>query len=35
MAAGSASTLANYAVLLTCANVAGGASSTVMPLNHV
>jgi hypothetical protein len=34
LAAGSASTLANYAVSLTCTNGASGASTTVMPTNR-
>jgi uncharacterized repeat protein (TIGR01451 family) len=34
IAAGSTSTLASYAVSLTCTNAAGAASSTVMPVNH-
>jgi len=34
MAPGSTSTLASYAVSLTCTNLATGASSTVMPVNQ-
>jgi uncharacterized repeat protein (TIGR01451 family) len=34
MAAGSTSTLAGYAVALTCTNLATGASSTVLPVNQ-
>jgi uncharacterized repeat protein (TIGR01451 family) len=34
MAAGSLSTLANYAASLTCTNLASGASSTVLPVNQ-
>jgi uncharacterized repeat protein (TIGR01451 family) len=35
MAPGSTSTLASYALSLTCTNAATGASSTVMPVNQV
>ena len=35
MAPGSVSTLASYAVSLTCTNAATGASSTVMPVNKI
>jgi uncharacterized repeat protein (TIGR01451 family) len=35
MAPGSASTLASYALSLTCTNAASSASSTVLPINNV